>query len=61
MTSIVPFFTSQVQMPIAMCFTIVFIGVLLVQSPYIRKGDDRLHLFVEVCLCLIVLLVGLGV
>jgi hypothetical protein len=35
-------------MPIGMGVTIAFICVLLVRSPYVRKGDDRLHLFCEV-------------
>src|SRR6185312_1123595 len=31
-----------------MAWTTVFVCVLLIFSPYIRKGDDRLHLFAEV-------------
>lgn len=31
-----------------MLFSCLILMALLVRSPYIRKGDDRLHLFVQV-------------
>jgi hypothetical protein len=41
-------FTGGLQMPFGMAVIILYLMVILFRSPYIRKGDDRLHLIVQV-------------
>jgi len=55
MTSLVTFLLPDWQLPAAMVFTGCFITLLLIKSPYIRKGDDRLHMFVEIEIFLLLL------
>jgi len=47
-TSIVAFFPPLAQMAVAMVIVCVYLMILLVTRPYIRKGDDRLHLFAQI-------------
>jgi len=47
-TSIVAFFPPLAQMAVAMVIVCVYLMVILATRPYIRKGDDRLHLFAQV-------------
>jgi hypothetical protein len=46
-TSFVAFLPFEYQMPVAMVFVYLYMGVLLAARPYIRKGDDRLHLVAQ--------------
>jgi len=48
LTSILPFLPPTWQMQAGMFVCLGFILVMLVKAPYVRKGDDRLHLFAEV-------------
>jgi len=54
LTAVVGFFPSNVQMPIALCWITSYLGLILLRTPYIRKGDDRLHQFVLVQLYCII-------
>jgi len=56
MTSLIPFLNPDYQMPTAMAWTFLFMLYLLYFSPYLRKGDDRLHLFAEVEVLMLVLM-----
>ncbi len=55
LTSVLAFFPSDMQIPVAMVVCIGYLIVILLSSPYFRKGDDRLHLFAQVEIFLIVL------
>jgi hypothetical protein len=55
MTSLLTFFPVNVRMQFAMAWTAGFAIVLLVNKPYLRKGDDRLHLLAQCELFLLVL------
>ncbi len=44
MTSLVPFLPNDLEMPGALGCVGVYIVLMLLMQPYIRKGDDRLHL-----------------
>ena len=46
--AILPILSTLSTVCAAMVWTTVFLCILLIRSPYIRKGDDRLHQFVEV-------------
>jgi len=54
MTSLLAFFPVTGQLPTAMVIAVVYLNVLLLLRPYIRKGDDRLHLLCQVELFLFV-------
>eukprot|EP00478_Filoreta_tenera_P000077 GABV01000077.1.p1 GENE.GABV01000077.1~~GABV01000077.1.p1 ORF type:complete len:659 (+),score=179.96 GABV01000077.1:106-2082(+) len=55
MVSVPPFMPSDVQLPFAMGILGSYTIVLLVMKPYLRKGDDRLHLLAQTELILLVL------
>lgn len=60
MTSLLAFFSNQMQLPAALVFMGLYIILALLLPPYLRKGDDRLHLFAQclvmlLCLCAYVL------
>jgi hypothetical protein len=44
MTSLLAFFPPSFQMPLAMICITVFMIILLIRTPYSRKGDDQLQL-----------------
>jgi len=48
LTSILAFFPSDAQLPFGMCICILYLIIILLAKPYQRKGDDRLHLFAQV-------------
>jgi uncharacterized membrane protein len=48
LTSLVAFFPYTAQLPVGMVFSVVYIQVLLALRPYIRSSDDRLHLFAQI-------------
>jgi len=47
-TSVVGFFPSDMQMPAGMVLVCLYLMTLLVWSPYLRKGDDRLAQIAQV-------------
>jgi len=55
MTSLLAFLPVEGQMPTGMCVAIAYILVILLRRPYLRKGDDRLHLFAQTEIYLVVL------
>jgi hypothetical protein len=54
-TSLIPFFPEMYQLPMAMLVMLAYICTILVMNPYIRRGDDRLHLLAQTELILIVM------
>jgi len=44
MTSVLGFFIPEYQMPMGMAVSFVFLAMLLILKPYLRKGEDRLHI-----------------
>jgi len=54
LTSIVGFFDVYAQMPLALCVVTFYSIVILARSPYVRKTDDQLHLFVQTEIFLII-------
>jgi len=55
LTSILAFFPTFMQAPTGMAVAISYALVILYTKPYYRKGDDRLHLFAQVEINLILL------
>ena len=55
LTSALAFLPKDSQIPIAMFVCITYLIVILISSPYFRKGDDRLHLFAQVEIFLLTL------
>jgi hypothetical protein len=55
MTSLLKFVSISYQMPTGMCVVTIYIIIILLGQPYLRKSDDRLHLFVQIELFLVVL------
>jgi len=55
LTSILPFFTTSVQIPVALTVVMLYLITILLKSPYIRKTNDRFHIFSQVALFLILL------
>ena len=45
LTAILAFLPDELQLRVGITFALSFANVLLLLRPYIRKGDDRLHLF----------------
>lgn len=58
LTSIVTFFPTNAELPVALGVLGVYLMAILFMRPYKRKGDDRFHLLVQLVLYLIAL-VGL--
>jgi hypothetical protein len=54
-TSLVAFMPWELQMSIAMAACFLYMAVILVGRPYLRKGDDRLHLFAQTELILLLM------
>jgi hypothetical protein len=46
LTAIIPFFSSNVQIRLAMAWTAAFLALLLIHQPYVRENDDKLHMYV---------------
>jgi len=46
-TSVIAFFPYGTQMPVAMGMVTIYTMIILAGRPYLRKGDDRLHLFAQ--------------
>jgi hypothetical protein len=44
MTSVLAFFKQEIQLPLAMFASFSFLVAILLNKPYLRKGEDRLHL-----------------
>jgi len=55
LTSILAFIPTYAQAPTGMCIVILYALVILLNKPYYRKGDDRLHLFAQVELFMLLL------
>jgi len=55
LTSVIIFFPWEWQMRVAMIMISCHLCVILIMSPYLRKGDDALHQVVQVELMLVVL------
>jgi len=55
LTSVLSFFPSTAQMPVGMVVCTLYTMAILVRKPYYRKGDDRLHMFAQVELFLLML------
>lgn len=56
LTSITLFLPSKAVMPTNMCIIVLYFIGLVLANPYIRKGDDRFHLLVQVNLYLLALI-----
>jgi hypothetical protein len=54
LTSLLFFVSDELQMPFGMLVTTVYTILILYFRPYVRKGDDRLHLFVQIELFLVI-------
>lgn len=54
LTSVIRFLSWDTQVPAGLVVLVAYAGVLLVVKPYIRKGDDRLHLLAQVELFLLI-------
>jgi len=54
MTSLLKFFPVDIQMPSGMVAVVIYLWVILMAQPYLRRDDDRLHQFVQVELFLLV-------
>lgn len=48
MTGLLAFVPPTQQLGVAVCIAVSYAAVILVIRPYIRKADDRLHLFAQV-------------
>lgn len=56
LTSLVPFLPNNMEMAANMIIIILYMQIILVLQPYVRKGDDRLHQIVQTELCLLAML-----
>jgi hypothetical protein len=54
-TSLISFFPLEFQLPMAMVLMTIYLQVLLYVNPYVRKGDDALHLVSQVELILMMM------
>ena len=57
LTSLVAFLPQDAALAVGVGVAGLYLGVLLVVSPYVRKGDDRLHLFVQCAILMILMCV----
>eukprot|EP00455_Lapot_gusevi_P034603 TRINITY_DN381_c0_g1_i1.p1 TRINITY_DN381_c0_g1~~TRINITY_DN381_c0_g1_i1.p1 ORF type:complete len:769 (-),score=306.56 TRINITY_DN381_c0_g1_i1:325-2631(-) len=48
MTSCIVFFPTSLQLAAGMAVIMLYSMIILIVNPYIRKGDDRLHLFANI-------------
>jgi len=55
LTSLVMFFPVRIQMPAALFWITGFVILVLLNYPWIRKGDDRLHLYCQNNIYLVIL------
>jgi heme/copper-type cytochrome/quinol oxidase subunit 2 len=55
LTSILAFFPADAQLPFGMCIATLYLMIILLAKPYQRKGDDRLHMFAQVEISLLML------
>jgi hypothetical protein len=55
LTSLLVLFPPDAQLPVAMVASTIYTMVILVKKPYYRKGDDRLHLYAQVEIFLLLL------
>jgi len=56
LTSLLAFFPVSAQMPVGMVWIILYTYVILFAKPYVRAYDDRLHLYANCHLFLIMLM-----
>jgi hypothetical protein len=54
-TSAIAFLPETYQMPAGLCITVAYLLVILIRRPYLRKGDDRLHLVAQSAIVLFLL------
>jgi len=54
-SSLIPFFPEQHQLPVALIVTYLYTAAIYLGRPYIRKGDDRLHLLAQTEISLFIL------
>jgi len=47
LTSLLVFVEGELKVPVAMCVILAYTLAILIFRPYLRKGDDRLHLFAQ--------------
>jgi len=57
LTSVLPFFPPDAQVPVGLCVVVAYIMILLLKAPYVRYLDFRLHALAQTELFLL-LLVG---
>jgi len=55
LTSLVMFWPVKAQMPAALCWITCYLILCLLNYPWIRKGDDRLHLYCQNNVYLVIL------
>eukprot|EP01006_Ploeotia_vitrea_P035745 TRINITY_DN65931_c10_g3_i2.p1 TRINITY_DN65931_c10_g3~~TRINITY_DN65931_c10_g3_i2.p1 ORF type:complete len:506 (+),score=273.25 TRINITY_DN65931_c10_g3_i2:97-1614(+) len=55
MVSFIGFFPRAFQLPAAMLISVAYLLTIMLLKPYIRKGDDRLHLFAQTEIFIIML------
>jgi len=55
LTGVLAFVPVDAAVPMALVFTICYTIIILVKRPYLRKGDDRLHLLGQTELYLLIL------
>lgn len=53
LTSLIPFFPNKMELAVDMVVITLYCVVLLILNPYVRKGDDRLHILVQAELLLL--------
>jgi len=53
LTSVLVFFPSDYQMPLGMVASVSYTFVILLKRPYVRRSDDRMHLFTQIEILLI--------
>jgi len=56
LTSILAFFPSTAQIQVGMVWIVIYIMIILIMQPYLRKGDDRLALICQCALFVLMLM-----
>jgi hypothetical protein len=57
LSSLLRFFPREYQMPVALCVVLAHTCVILIGRPYLRQGDDKLHIFAQ-CYIFLILMGG---
>ena len=58
LTSLLAFAPDSAQSSVGMAAVIAYLAYILWNAPYVRKGDDRLHLVVQIEARALVILVA---